>query len=92
MKCTTRSLATAVSLSTRYSDPRGYIESKGVTLQEADRVELTGSIVDSYWSQYDDQRFLIATQITVDGKTVQLRDEWGYPLWHGTGWFYYSPE
>jgi len=72
--------------------PAWYLESQGVTLQDGDRVELTGSIVDSYWSQYDDQRFLIATQITVDGKTVQLRDEWGYPLWHGTGWFYYSPE
>jgi hypothetical protein len=72
--------------------PEWYLEREGVTLQAGADVELTGSIVDSYWMQHGDQRFFVATAITVDGKTVQLRDEWGYPLWQGTGWSYYSPE
>lgn len=72
--------------------PSWYLEREGIKLESGARVQLRGSIVDAYWSRYDDRRFLVATDITVDGKTVQLRDEWGYPLWHGTGWFYYSPE
>jgi len=55
-------------------------------------VELRGSIVDAYWSKYNDRRFFVATEIRMGDRTALLRDEWGYPLWHGTGWHYYSPE
>jgi len=72
--------------------PAWFLEQQGVTLHDGDKVKLKGSIVDSYWMQHGDQRFLVAMAITVDGTTVQLRDEWGYPLWQGTGWSYYSPE
>lgn len=71
--------------------PWWFLEGQGLELSAETEVEIRGSIVDSYWSGYDEHRFLIATEITVGGKTAQLRDDWGYPLWHGTGWHYYSP-
>lgn len=72
--------------------PWWFLEEQGIELREGAWVQIRGSVVESYWSRYDDQRFIIAMELTVDGRTVQLRDDWGYPLWHGTGWFYYSPD
>ncbi|NNE47723.1 MAG: hypothetical protein HKN37_13800 [Rhodothermales bacterium] len=72
--------------------PSWFLEGQGIRLTTGQKVKIKGSIVDSYWSGYDDHRYVVATEITVGGKTAQLRDEWGYPLWHGTGWHYYSPD
>lgn len=71
--------------------PWWFLESQGLRLENGQRATITGSVVDSTWSRHGDAPFLIATEIVVGGMTVQLRDEWGYPLWHGTGWHYYSP-
>ena len=71
--------------------PWWYLEEEGLTLNTSEPVKLKGSVVDSYWDGYDDYRYLITTEISQGGKTVRLRDNYGYPLWHGTGWHYYSP-
>jgi len=71
--------------------PWWYLQSQGLRLQEGQTATITGSVVEPYWNSYAEYPYLIATAITVGGVTVQLRDEWGYPLWHGTGWHYYSP-
>lgn len=71
--------------------PWWYLQRAGIELADGQRVRITGSIVDPYWSGYQDHAFLIATEISVDGKVLGLRDEWGYPLWRGTGWYYECP-
>lgn len=71
--------------------PWWYLDENGIELRKDSRIKLTGSVVEPYWSGYDDYRYLIASKITVGGTTIELRDEFGYPLWHGTGWHYYSP-
>lgn len=72
--------------------PWWFMKGQGVKPADGRRVELRGSVVDSYWSKYGDQLFFVATEITIGNNTAQLRDDWGYPLWHGTGWHYYCPE
>ena len=72
--------------------PWWVMKGQGVKPDDGRRVELRGSIVDSYWSKYSDHRFFVATEIVIGNKTAQLRDDWGYPLWHGTGWHYSCPE
>jgi hypothetical protein len=72
--------------------PWWFMKAQGVKTADGKRVELRGSVVDAYWSKYDDHRFFVITEIKIGGKTAQLRDDWGYPLWHGTGWHYYHPE
>lgn len=71
--------------------PWWYLENAGVQLEQGQRARIRGSVVSPYWSHLDDHSFFIATEITVGGTTVELRDEWGYPLWHGTGWGYICP-
>jgi hypothetical protein len=71
--------------------PWWYLEEQGVVIQESSTAKITGSVVDSYWDGYDEYDYIIATEITVDGVTVKLRNDNGYPLWSGTGWHYYSP-
>lgn len=72
--------------------PWWFMRGQGLTPADGKRVELRGSVVDAYWSKYKDRRFFVPTQITIGGKTALLRDDWGYPLWHGTGWHYTSPK
>ena len=71
--------------------PWWFLEDNGVELEVGLRVTITGSVVAPYYEGYDDHSYLIASEITVGGVTVQLRDEDGYPLWSGTGRHYYSP-
>lgn len=72
--------------------PLWFMQGQGVRPADGRRVELRGSIVDAYWSKYRDRRFFVVTEIKIGNKTAQLRDDWGYPLWHGTGWHYYCPD
>jgi hypothetical protein len=72
--------------------PSWFMQGQGVKPADGKRVELRGSVVNSYWSKYNDHRFFVASEIKISDKTAQLRDDWGYPLWHGTGWHYFSPE
>ena len=71
--------------------PWWFMRAQGVSLYDGRDVEIVGSIVAPYWARYGDKRFVIAREVRVGSKTVQLRDDWGYPLWHGTGWHYSSP-
>jgi hypothetical protein len=72
--------------------PWWFMKGQGLKLADGKRVEIRGAIVESYWPKYDDRRFIVATEIKIGSKTARLRDDWGYPLWHGTGWHYTSPE
>lgn len=71
--------------------PWWYLESQGLRLEDGMRALITGSVVGPYWSRHADRPYLIATELVVGGIVVALRDEWGFPLWRGTGWHYYSP-
>ncbi len=72
--------------------PWWYLEENGIELETGLALEVTGSIVEPYWAGYDDLRYLIASEVVVGDVRVALRDEDGYPLWHGTGWHYYAPQ
>lgn len=72
--------------------PWWYLEENGIDLEPGLALEVTGSIVEPYWAGYDDFRYLIASEVIVGDVRVELRDEDGYPLWHGTGWHYYAPQ
>lgn len=72
--------------------PWWYLDRQGRVPEAGQSVEISGSVVDPYWSAYNEHRFLIATEMVLDGATLALRDEEGYPLWRGTGWHYYAPE
>ena len=88
------SLFTAETGETFYAmlAPWWYLDREGVALESGQSVEITGSVVDSYWAGHDDHRYLIATELEIGGARIPLRDADGYPLWHGTGWHYYAPD
>jgi len=71
--------------------PWWYLEENGIELEDGIKLKIWGSVVEPYWNGHDDYKYIIATKISVDGVTLELRDQHGYPLWHGTGWHYYSP-
>lgn len=71
--------------------PWWYLEENGIVLSENTKATIKGSVVDPYWNGYSDYKYLIATELTINGVTVKLRDEYGYPLWFGGGWYYSSP-
>lgn len=71
--------------------PWWYLEENGIEIESGLEAKIKGSVVQHYWQGYDDFDYIIAMEITVNGTTVQLRDENGIPLWYGTGWHYYSP-
>lgn len=56
--------------------PHGYLASRGFSLEEGDELEVTGSRVTLRGSPV-----LIAREITKQGRTVELRDRAGKPLW-----------
>lgn len=71
--------------------PLWFLQEQGITLADGTAAKIRGSVVDPYWSGYDDASYLIAQEMTIGGKTVTLRDENGYPLWYGGGWYYVAP-
>lgn len=72
--------------------PWWYLEQNGIELEPGDDITVTGSVVEPYFNAYADHDFLIASEIVVNGKTLELRDEEGYPLWrNGNRYAYQSP-
>jgi len=75
--------------------PDWYLEEKGISLSVGDHITVTGSVLEPYGTGFmgghmggghsNDEDYLIATSLTADGKTVQLRDKDGYPVWRGGG-------
>jgi hypothetical protein len=56
--------------------PAGFLGANQVRLREGDSILVTG-----YWVMGGDGRMLVATQVTVNGRAVQLRDGRGRPAW-----------
>ncbi len=56
--------------------PGSYLASRGVSLSEGDEVEVTGSRM-----TVSGASVLIAREVTKQGRTVDLRDRAGKPLW-----------
>jgi hypothetical protein len=63
--------------------PWRYLEDNGIELEKGLKLSVTGSVVSPYFDGYADHDYLIAKSITVGDKTVQLRDDEGYPFWRG---------
>lgn len=72
--------------------PWWFMKGQGVAMKSGKEIEIRGSVVAPYWANHADRRFFVAREVHVGEKTIQLRDHWGYPLWHGTGWHYSSPD
>jgi len=72
--------------------PWWYLEENGIELSAGLELIVTGSVVPPHNSYYADFNYIIVTELTVDGKTVQLRDDEGFPLWTSTdyGGSYYN--
>ena len=60
--------------------PAAFVEARGFRIEEGDAVEATGSLI-----QFGGAPALIAREVTIEGKTLVLRDEAGVPLWGGAG-------
>lgn len=63
--------------------PAQFLTDNGISLAVGQNVTVTGSVVDSYVSSFSNQ-FIIATKITANGTTLEIRDANGYPLWRGS--------
>lgn len=59
--------------------PSNFVASKGFTFAKGDSIELTGSKVTMMGQDY-----IVAREVTKDGKTLTLRDKTGKPEWAGT--------
>jgi len=60
--------------------PAWYLEQQQAALKVGDAMEVTGSKV-----TLNQEPTIIAKELRVNGKTVKLRDEQGFPLWRGMG-------
>lgn len=60
--------------------PSAFVKGKGFTFAAGDTVEVTGSKVTVSGKQY-----IVAREITKQGKTLTLRDKNGMPAWAGKG-------
>jgi hypothetical protein len=60
--------------------PGWYLDDNKFTLKAGDTLEATGSKV-----TLNNQPALIAREVTVNGKTLKLRDDQGLPVWRGMG-------
>lgn len=49
-----------------------------VSFDEGDEISITGKLVTE-----DGETFVVPASITIDGKTIELRDEDGFPSWAG---------
>ncbi|MEW6386215.1 MAG: DNA-binding protein [Thermodesulfobacteriota bacterium] len=61
--------------------PGWYVDQQEVKLAPGDKVEVTGSRI-----TYQGKPALIAAQVKKDGKTLQLRNANGVPVWAGQRW------
>lgn len=60
--------------------PGWYLDEQKFAVKAGDMVEATGSQV-----TLNNQPALIAREVTVNGKTLKLRDDQGLPAWRGMG-------
>jgi len=60
--------------------PSDFVTSKGFTFEMGDQVELIGSQV-----TMGEMKYIVAREVTKDGKTLTLRDKNGVPEWGGMG-------
>lgn len=56
--------------------PAGFLKQGQLGLKEGDSVAVSG-----FWVSSDDGQLLVATEIGKQGKTLQLRDRRGRPIW-----------
>jgi hypothetical protein len=60
--------------------PSTYVNQQQLVINPGDAVEVTGSQL-----QMHGKTMLVAKEVKVGGKTFQLRDDQGMPLWRGQG-------
>jgi hypothetical protein len=72
------SVKTADGLATVALGPASFISSSGFKFAKGDSVEITGSQV-----TMGGEEWIIAREVTKDGKTLTLRDKDGNPKWAG---------
>lgn len=56
--------------------PIGFLHSKELDLREGDTISVSG-----YWVSSGTDRILVARKVARANRSVELRDEWGDPLW-----------
>jgi hypothetical protein len=61
--------------------PGWYLDEQKFTVKAGDTLEATGSKV-----TLNNQPAMIAREIKVNGKTLKLRDDQGFPVWRGMGY------
>ena len=62
--------------------PEWYIDKQELTFKPGDKVQIRGSRI-----TFEDKPAIIAAEVTKDGRTLQLRDSNGVPVWAGRrGW------
>ena len=76
----TASLKTDQGSITIHLGPAWYLEQQQLALKIGDALEVTGSKV-----TLNQKPTIIAKELRVNGKTLKLRDEQGFPLWRGMG-------
>jgi hypothetical protein len=60
--------------------PGWYLDEQKFTVKAGDTLEATGSKV-----TLNNQPAMIAREVKVNGKTLKLRDDQGFPVWRGMG-------
>jgi len=60
--------------------PEWYIDKQEITFKPGDKVQIRGSRI-----TFEDKPAIIAAEVTKDGRTLQLRDSNGVPVWAGRG-------
>lgn len=58
--------------------PYYVLQSQGYEPQEGDKVDLLGSVL-----KINDQNVIVVKTLTSGEKTIQLRDDQGFPVWRG---------
>jgi hypothetical protein len=56
--------------------PTWFLEEKGFTVNEGDEIQVKGSKV-----RLNGRHLLLVTELTIDGRTLNIRDKEGAPLW-----------
>jgi hypothetical protein len=56
--------------------PAGFLRQNALDLREGDTIAVTG-----YRVSAGSDDLLVATEVTKQGKTVRMRDEWGRSAW-----------
>lgn len=70
------SVQTATQTIDVHLGPSWYVEGQGMKLEQNDFVQITGSQV-----TYGGSKIIVASKVMKDNKTLELRDQNGFPLW-----------